>query len=93
MKLKRRADGRLQKAFTFKGKRYCVYGRNMRELTAKLNEKKKEFEEGHEHLRDQTDTMELSPVERELVNSFRHIDDDGRDFIIYVLDHEKQRRA
>lgn len=48
MKQIKRPDGRLQKAFTFKGKRYYVYGFSKQELIDKEIKKRKELEEGHE---------------------------------------------
>lgn len=47
-KQKKRADGRLQKTFTFEGKKYFVYGRTKEELEDKLLKKKSELREGKE---------------------------------------------
>ena len=47
-KQKKRADGRFKSSFTFKGKRYYVYGRSKQELIDKEVEKRKELEEGRE---------------------------------------------
>lgn len=45
---KKRSDGRLQKSFTFNGKRYYVNARTKEELDKKLYEKRKEVEQGKE---------------------------------------------
>ena len=45
-KQKKRADGRLQKTFTFEGKKYFVYGRTKEEVEDKLLKKKTELREG-----------------------------------------------
>lgn len=47
-KAKKRADGRLRRSFTFKGKRYYIYGYSKQELDTKEYEKRKELEEGRE---------------------------------------------
>ena len=47
-KQKKRADGRLQKTFTFEGKKYFVYGRTKDELEDKLLKKKAELRDGKE---------------------------------------------
>ena len=43
-----RADGRLQRAFTFEGKKYVVYGRSKDEVEDKLLKKKAALREGKE---------------------------------------------
>nr|WP_297708875.1 site-specific integrase [uncultured Butyrivibrio sp.] len=45
---KKRSDGRLQKSFTFNGKRYYVNARTKEELDKKLYEKRQEVEQGKE---------------------------------------------
>lgn len=45
---KKRSDGRLQKSFTFNGKRYYVNARTKEELDKKLYEKRQEVEKGKE---------------------------------------------
>lgn len=47
-KQKKRQDGRLQKAFTFNGKRYYVYGRTTQELIQAEFAKRAELEQGAE---------------------------------------------
>lgn len=48
-KLKKRSDGRIQKTFTFEGKKYFVYGRTKDEAEDKLLKKKAELKEGKEN--------------------------------------------
>lgn len=43
---KKRADGRMQKSFTIKGKKYYVYGRNSKELFENEKNKREEIECG-----------------------------------------------
>lgn len=45
---KKRADGRLQKAFTINGKRYFIYGRTPEELFRKEQEKRRDLKKGIE---------------------------------------------
>ena len=45
---KKRADGRLQKAFSVNGKKYYVYGRSQKELFLKEQAKREEIENGFE---------------------------------------------
>lgn len=45
---KRRADGRLTKTFTVKGKKYFVYGKNAKELFENEKRKREEIEKGFE---------------------------------------------
>ena len=45
-KQKARQDGRLQKSFTFNGKRYYVYGKSVQELSQAEHEKRNELEAG-----------------------------------------------
>jgi integrase len=47
-KKNQRADGRLQKSFTYNGKRYYVYGHDKDELEQKIYEKKQELKENKE---------------------------------------------
>lgn len=52
--IKKRADGRLQRSFTFNGKRYFVYGHSKAELDRKEFEKRTELEAGLEILENPT---------------------------------------
>lgn len=47
-KQKKRQDGRLQKSFSFNGKRFFVYGRTAQELAQAEHKKRKELEQGAE---------------------------------------------
>ena len=48
-KIKKRSDGRIQKTFTFEGKKYFVYGRTKEEVEDKLLKKKNELKDGKEN--------------------------------------------
>ena len=51
---KKRTDGRMQKSFTFNGKRYYVYATTARDLEKKVYEKLKELEQGKQDHDDPT---------------------------------------
>ncbi len=53
---KKRTDGRLQKAFTVKGKKYFVYGRNAKELFENERIKREQLESGFERRNNPTMT-------------------------------------
>lgn len=53
-KRKKRTDGRLQKSFTYDGKRYYVYGKTAAELLENEVAKRKQLEQGEQDLYDPT---------------------------------------
>ena len=47
-KLKKRADGRIRKTFTFEGKKYTVYGKTVQEAEEKAYQRKQDLKAGKE---------------------------------------------